>query len=280
MFQRLLAVGLMLAGGPTVSAQDPIELPACGYTDAPGTSRRSSLPNGVIVELRRSDDADAVEDACRLRVLDDGGRVALERTGFNARIFPATGRDLDGDGIVDAVFNVDEGGGNRCCWNTIVVTLSSPPRLRAEVPELLGWQLDPVRKRYVAEEVLAFYQLGPDMASSPTAIRVHRLGAAGFEDVTRDYCDDLLDPLGRGPFSRDDDRGMLTPDRLAASRADRGDSHRNEQVRLAAISMALQYHVCGRSRAADALLDEAFPAGEAAATRQRVVDAVASYRPK
>lgn len=280
MFQRLLAVGVMLAVGATASAQGAIELAACGYTDAAGTTRRSSLPNGVIVELSRSDDADAVEDACRLRVIHDGGRVTIERTGFNARVFPATGRDLDGDGVVDAVVGVDDGGGNRCCWNTIVVTLSSPPQVRAEVPELLGWQFDPARKRFVAEETLAFYQLGPDMASSPVAIRFHRLGAAGFEDVTRDYCDDLLDPLGRGPFSRDDDRGMLTPDRLADSRGNRGDTYRNEQVRLAAMSMALQYHVCGRSRAADALLDDAFPAAAAAATRQRVVDAVASYRPK
>lgn len=264
----------------TAFAQVPADLPACHYTEAPGTAKQASLANGVTVEMRRSVDADAIEEACTLRIVDAAGRVALSRTAFSARVLPATGRDLDGDGVVDAVVGVDDGGGTRCCWNTIVVTLSSPPRVRAEVPEPLGWQFDPARQRFVAEETIAFYQLGPDMASSPVAIRLHRLGPAGFEDVTQDYCADLLDPLGRGPFSRDDDRLALTPEALAASRAGRGDAARNEQVRLAAIAMALQHHVCGRPKTADALLNQAFPASNSAATRERVNAAVASYRPK
>ena len=279
MAERLLAVGMLLLASAAF-AQAPADLPACSYTDAPGTSTRTAWPNGVTVELRRSTEADALDDACTVRVTDTTGRVVLSRTGFNARVMPATGNDLDGDGTVDGVLSVDDGGGNRCCWNTIVITLSSPPRLRIAIPEPLGWQLDPVRKRFVAEEVLAFYQLGPDMASSPVALRLHQLGRDGFADVTRDYCDDLLDPLGRGPFSRDDDRGLLTPERLTASRADRGDAFANESTRLAAISMALQYHVCGRSAQADRLLNAAFPAAAAAAMRARVDEAVVSYRPK
>lgn len=261
-------------------AQTPAELPACYYTDTAGTVTRAAWPNGATVELRRSMDDGALDDACSVRVTDASGRVVLSRTGFNARVMPATGNDLDGDGTVDGVLSVDDGGGNRCCWNTIVITLSSPPRLRIAIPEPLGWQFDAVRKRFVAEEVLAFYQLGPDMASSPVALRLHHLGRDGFTDVTRDYCDDLLDPLGRGPFSRDDDRGLLTPDRLTASRAGSGDAYANEATRLAAISMALQYHVCGRPAQADRLLNAAFPAAAAGAMRARVDEAAVSYRPK
>ena len=248
MFQRLLALGLVSLAVPAF-AQSPADLPACSYTDTAGTVTRAAWPNGATVELRRSTDDGALDDACSVRVTDASGRVVLSRTGFNARVMPATGNDLDGDGTVDGVFSVDDGGGNRCCWNTVVVSLSTPARVLAVVPEPLGWQFDPARKRFVAEETVAFYQLGPDMASSPVAIRFHRIGANGFEDVTRDYCADLLDPVGRGPFSRDDDRGLLTPDRLTASRADRGDAYANEATRLAAISMALQYHVCGRRHA-------------------------------
>lgn len=279
MFQRLLALGLVSLAVPAF-AQVPADPPACFYTDPPGVSKRTELPNRVTVELSRSTDADAIEEACTLRVTDATGRVTLSRTAFNARVMPATGNDLDGDGVVDAVFSVDDGGGNRCCWNTVVVSLSTPARVLAVVPEPLGWQFDPARKRFVAEETVAFYQLGPDMASSPVAIRFHRIGANGFEDVTRDYCADLLDPVGRGPFSRDDDRGLLTPDRLTASRADRGDAYANEATRLAAISMALQYHVCGRPAQADRLLNAAFPAAAAGAMRARVDEAAVSYRPK
>lgn len=279
MFQRLLALSLVSLAVPAF-AQSPADLPACSYTDTAGTTTRTAWPNGVTVELRRSTDDGALDDACSVRVTDATGRVVLSRTGFNARVMPATGNDLDGDGTVDGVLSVDDGGGNRCCWNTIVITLSPPPRLRIAIPEPLGWQFDAVRKRFVAEEVLAFYQLGPDMASSPVALRLHHLGRDGFTDVTRDYCDDLLDPLGRGPFSRDDDRGLLTPDRLTASRAGSGDAYANEATRLAAISMALQYHVCGRPAQADRLLNAAFPAAAAGAMRARVDEAAVSYRPK
>lgn len=279
MAERLLAVGMLLLASAAF-AQAPADLPACYYTDAAGTATRTAWPNGATVELRRSTDAGALEDACTVRVTDAAGRVVLSRTGFNARVLPATGNDLDGDGTVDGVLSVDDGGGNRCCWNTIVITLSSPPRLRISIPEPLGWRFDPGRKRFVAEEVLAFYQLGPDMASSPVALRLHQLGRDGFTDVTRDYCDDLLDPRGRGPFSRDDDRALLTPERLTASRAGRGDAFANESTRLAAISMALQYHVCGRPAQADRLLNAAFPAAAAGAMRARVDEAVISYRPK
>ena len=279
MFQRLLALSLVSLAVPAF-AQLPADLPACYYTDTAGTVTRAAWPNGATVELRRSTDDGALDDACSVRVTDASGRVVLSRTGFNARVMPATGNDLDGDGTVDGVLSVDDGGGNRCCWNTIVITLSPPPRLRIAIPEPLGWQFDAVRKRFVAEEVLAFYQLGPDMASSPVALRLHHLGRDGFTDVTRDYCDDLLDPLGRGPFSRDDDRGLLTPDRLTASRAGSGDAYANEATRLAAISMALQYHVCGRPAQADRLLNAAFPAAAAGAMRARVDEAAVSYRPK
>lgn len=279
MAERLLAVGMLLLASAAF-AQAPADLPACYYTDAAGTVTRAAWPNGATVELRRTTDAGALDDACTVRVTDATGRVVLSRTGFNARVMPATGNDLDGDGTIDGVLSVDDGGGNRCCWNTIVITLSSPPRLRIAIPEPLGWQFDPVRKRFVAEEVLAFYQLGPDMASSPVALRLHHLGRDGFTDVTGDYCDDLLDPLGRGPFSRDDDRGVLTPERLTAARADRGDAFANESTRLAAISMALQYHVCGRPAQADRLLNAAFPVAAAGAMRARVDEAVVSYRPK
>lgn len=279
MFQRLLALGLVSLATPAF-AQVPTDLPACYYTDPPGASTRTELPNRVTVELSRSTDADAVEEACSLRVTDATGRVTLSRTAFNARVMPATGNDLDGDGVVDAVFSVDDGGGNRCCWNTVVVSLSTPARVRAVAPEPLGWQFDPERKRFVAEEVVAFYQLGPDMASSPVAIRFHRLGASGFEDVTRDYCAQLLDPQASGGFARADQWRSLSPERRRAARSRTGDAHENEQTGLDAISLALQFHICGRPKDADALLTDAFPLGQASTTRQRVADAVASYRQK
>lgn len=270
-------MGLSATWGAAVT-QAPSEPPACHYGDPPGTVRTVPLAGGFVVELRRVPDPDAAEEACILRVLDRAGGAAIERSGFGARILPPVGGDLDADGVLDVVLSVDQGGGNRCCWNTIVLSLSSPPRLRAETPESLGWQFDARRRRFVAAEVVPFYDLGPDMASAPIAIRLHRLGSAGLVDVTREYCDELLDPVGRGAFSREDDFRYLTPERREASVASAGDAFANEQTRLMATSLAVQFHICGRSRGADALIDDVFPVREAAEARRRIANATAAMR--
>lgn len=278
MTRALLAVGLVLMAG-TVRAQEPQDLPGCYYTDPPGSAQTFALPNSFVVRLSRSADADADGQDCQLRVSGPDGRTVMERSGFGARVLAPIGQDLDGDGVTDAVFSVDLGGGNRCCWNTMVLALSTPP-LERVVEASLGWLYDSVGKRWVAEHVEAFYQLGPDMASSPVALRFHRLGPSGFQDVTADFCARLLDPLGTGPFSREYDRRDLTAERRSAARAAAGDAYQNEQTRLAAISLALQYHLCGRPKDADALLNDVHPASLAPAVRERVNAAVESYRPK
>lgn len=261
-------------------AQEPADLPACQYSDTVGTASRVVLAGGVVVELRRLDGFDPDEADCHLRATDNMGRVVFQRGGFNARVMPDTGKDLDGDGVADAVFSVDTAGGNHCCWDTTVVSLAPPPHVRAESEAPLGWHFDAARKRYVAEEVIPFYDLGPDMASSPTAVRFHRIGAAGFEDVTRDYCGQLLDPRGEGPFSRHDEWAALTPERRRAAHAATGDAYENKQTGLEAISIALQYHECGRPKDADQLLAGTFPAAAVADVRERVTAAAASSRPK
>jgi hypothetical protein len=262
------------------SAQEPADLPACQYNDTVGTASRVVLAGGVVVELRRLDGFDPDEAECHLRVTDNMGRVVFQRGGFNARVMPATGNDLDGDGVADAVFSVDTGGGNRCCWDTTVVSLAPPPRVRAESEAPLGWQFDAARKRFVAEEVIPFYDLGPDMASSPTAVRFYRIGAAGFEDVTRDYCPQLLDPRASGGFARVDEWRALSPERRRAARDRTGDRFENERTGLEGISIALQYFVCGRPADAESLLADVFPGAGGAEMRQRVAASVASYRPK
>ncbi|MFN7980150.1 MAG: hypothetical protein U0P30_18595 [Vicinamibacterales bacterium] len=249
----LMAAGLVLmAGAP--GAQAPADLPTCYSVDPVGTVRRLALAGGVVAELRRENGLDPDAGDCHLKVTDATGRVVLDRGGFNVRVMPVTGTDLDGDGAPDAVFNVDTAGGNHCCWDTTVVSLKAPARVSAESEAALGFLFDESRRRYVAEEVLAFYELGPDMASSPTAVRFHRLGLAGFEDVTRDYCGQLLDPQASGGFALAQEWRAVSPARRRAAHDRTGDAYENEQTGLEAISLALQYHVWpaeGRRRIAD-----------------------------
>ena len=264
-------VAALLAASPA-GGQPSDDLPECTYADTPGTVWRTPLPRGFTVELRRAGDDG---EACTLRLVDAGGATALERTGFGARVVPPSGQDLDGDGTTDAVLSVDGGGGNRCCWNTIVVTLASPARVRLDVAAPLGWLADPPRG-FVAEQVVPFYELGPDMATAPVAIRLYRLGASGLAEVTRDFCDRLLAPDATGVFSRDDEWRWLTATRRSASRAGAGEAFDLEQTRLAATAMTLQFHVCGRAREADALVGSVWPSNDAPAVRRRLAAAAAA----
>ena len=266
-----------LACGPAVaSAQDRLDLPGCYYQDPPSTQRSAQLAAGVRVDIHRVSEPDAVEEACVLTLRDSQGREVLERVGFGARMLPPVDKDLDGDGVPEGVFTVDAGGGNRCCWNTLVVSLSASPRVRAEVDQALGFLFDTRRHRYVAEDIISFYDLGPDMASAPNIRRLYRLSGSGLIDVTPQYCDQLLDARASGPFSREDEFRLLTPERRRAAASSRDGTH--EQTRLAAIGIALQMHTCKRERDADRLLNEVFPSGEAIAIRRRVAEAVRTSR--
>lgn len=236
--------------------------------------RTARLAGGAVVDIRRVGEPDAAEEACVLTLRDADGSVVLERTGFGARMLPPAGADLDADGVPEAIFSIDSGGGNRCCWNMLVVSLSARPRVRVEVPQPLGWQLDERGSRWVAEETMAFYDLGPDMASSPIAVRLHRLTSAGLVDVTREYCGQLLDTNATGPFSREDEFRLLTPERRRASVTSQGDAFANEQTRLAAVGIALQLHTCGRPGDADSLLNEVVPGADAPTLRRRVAEAI------
>lgn len=260
------------------------EFPMCYYTTAPGTEVRGELPRGFVVTTTRAADPDAADEACTVRVIAPGGAVVYERTGFGVRVLPVTGQDLDADGVPDLVLSVDDGGGNRCCWGTIVLRLAPPLKVLVDVPFAVGWQLDPPRGA-LAEETVAFYSLGPSMAESPTLTRVYRVSPAGLRDVTGDFCDRLLSPAGAGGFDRRHDWAVLTPAQRRASRGfARSGAAQNDdavsQTRVSATSIALQYLECGRAADARALVDEVWPASEAPARWQTIADAAAARRPK
>jgi hypothetical protein len=271
----LLSLGCGAASAQTATP----DLPMCYYTTPPGTDARVELPGGFTVRLTRTSEPDATEESCTLRVETARGVVVYERSGFGARVLPAAGQDLDADGVPDAVLSVDDGGGNRCCWGTIVLRLAVPAAVVVDVPFPVAWQLDPPRGA-LAVETAAYYDLGPSMAEAPTVTRIYRLTASGLLDRTREFCDRILSRAATDGLGRRDVWPDLTLPRRRASRAGSDDDFEVSQTRVGATSIALQYLECGRAADAEALVDEVWPAAEAPVRRRRIAEAFAARSAK
>lgn len=270
-----IAIGIVaLAGGATDSIAQVSSDLTCRYTNPPGTSVESALPDGHHVRLVRSQDPSEVESACSATVSDSRGAVIWTATaGFGTTIYDGTGRDLDGDGRGDAVIGVDQGGGNRCCWTYFVLKLSPRFQIAAELshPPFFG---SDATGRVIVFQVVPFYDLGPDLASSPTILRAHQFRAGRLQDVTADRCDDILTNTTRGWGTRQWDWDRASPAERAASRTAAPTAKQLtfevEQTRVAVTSLALQHFVCGRPQDAARLVKDTWPAGEADAYLEKL----------
>jgi len=233
-----------------------------------------TLANGVVITVGPTKTIDP-EQACEVVVRDQYGRSVFSDRGFNTQIHPATGRDIDNDGRPDAVVGVDTGGGNRCCWEYPVISFNPSPHVLLKLPPA-AFDFETLPGKTLIWTTASFYDLGPDMADSPTVETVHEFRPSGFLDVTPDYCKRMLAGELRGPG---DLRGLLNALPLRskqASRTDTGSSFDREQTRNAALSMALQQIYCGQIDAASQLVLEVWPAAEQSRIRHLIKDAVNS----
>lgn len=270
------AMCLGLLTGAESAAQGPDALPRCYYTDEPGTLATYVLPTGYVATLQRSADATAVEDACGIRITGPDGVEILRQEGYGTSIDRGTGRDLDGDGIAEAVIGTDSGGGNRCCWAYTVLRLGPNPRPIAELNFAPSFHAGTAGASLLSQ-TQAFYGLGPNMAQSPTVERVHRFERGQLVDVTRRYCAQILAPRAVEWPALRDVWELLTTARKTASRAASGEDFAVEQTRVAAMSLALQQMLCGQPAAADALVNEVWPDALATSTRARLREAAKAF---
>src|SRR5215469_10288199 len=66
---------------------------------------------------------------CTAAIYNLAGKVVFRTTGFNVKFDQElTGRDFNGDGKPEVVFQTDSGGGMHCCWAYNVISLSPNPR--------------------------------------------------------------------------------------------------------------------------------------------------------
>jgi len=262
----LLAVATLLAAAQSAAVNAP-----------PCKPETRNVANGVVVTVRSASSASPAQ-ACEVLVRDRNGRAIFSDRGFNAEVHAVTGRDIDNDGRPDVVVGIDTAGGNDCCWEYPVISLSATPRVLLKLPPA-AFDFETQPGKALIWTKAAFNDAGPDTADSPTVETVREFRASGFIDVTADYCKRMLAGELRGPG---DLRGLLNALSLRskqASRTDTGSLFDREQTRGAARSIALQQIYCGQIDVASDLVLEVWPSSEQASIRRQLKDAVNSRWP-
>ncbi len=231
----------------------------CQYASSPtGVVEERALPGGFAVRIVAGGQGVDEERRCLAEVTGPDGTVVWQGFGFGARLDPWTG-DLDGDGHHDVVIAIEEGGGNRGSWRSAVIGLRWPGPVVVELgfwPDLIPLPGAGV----VLIETVAFYGLGPSMAETPVAVRVHRVGAGRITDATRAFCPRLVGQRADSAFAR---HAAPVLDSAALTRARQaGASFDAARIRVDAMSRILQLRVCGDDEAARAVARAAWPAAE------------------
>lgn len=275
----MLLLTIVLAGSLAQPGRGEIGCRVESPEKTPPVTR--TLQDGVVVTMTRRSGPDAVEDACQVEVKDRAGKVVFSKMGFNTELHADSGRDVDNDGSPDLVIGVDDGGGNRCCWEYSVLSLRPAPHVVANFDNP-AFESDASGKTIVWN-LIPFYSLGPSLAESPTIVYAMQFRSGKLVEVTGEYCAAMLAGRLTGWADFSGDLARLTPAAMAASRRTASGARVSDevsQVRGAATSLALQMMYCGREGEARTLIERVWPDSEQENMRSTVSIAVAASRHK
>jgi hypothetical protein len=158
------------------------------------TRYRVPLWNGYEVWIEPAGRDPDVELRCRVTLRDARGAAVFDRTALGAKVYAGTGLDLEHDGGRDVVLEVNDGGGQHCCWSYPILSLARSPALIVEVTSdgaLMFQDLDGNgRVEIKARQGLRGFD-GLSQAASPFAWRVYSVENGKLADVTASFCTQL-----------------------------------------------------------------------------------------
>ena len=233
-----------------------------------------------------------MEYGCRAEVRDATGRVVFEGEGFNTRLHPRAAATWTATVTRISSSASTPAAGNRCCWEYHVISLSPTPRVIARLPNP-GFETDR-QGRTVIWTTVAFYDLGPSMAQSPTIEIAEQFRSGRLVDITSEYCQAMLAGTLRGQGDLSAELASLSEPKKAASKAAGAKPVFDvDETRVAAYTVAMQLAYCGRATDAAQLIRDVWPdtmeadvreerrhrSRSASARRQRVaIESLAIYQ--
>jgi hypothetical protein len=202
----LLLVALMCLS-PGLHGQEERPKIACWASEQNNVPHKKRLWDGYEISLGPVRDREAVEDQCTAAIYNKAGQVVFRTSGFNV-VFDEdlTGKDFDGDGKPEVVFQTDTGGGNHCCWGYIIYSLSPKPHKLFEIARegKVDFEKNKNGKMVMWERVSVPGGFFTSMASRPFAERVFRVLEGKLTDVTADFCGSNDPRFERGELARED----------------------------------------------------------------------------
>jgi hypothetical protein len=273
------SVALLILSSEATRAQVPSQQDnlTC-HQSGSGNNGTRNLPNGGSIAIRTVP-ANELKQTCDVSVRDRSGRTIFEDRGFNTKIDPATGRDIDNDGQPDAVVGVDTTGGTYGNWEYPVISFAPTARLLLKLPPAtFDFQTKPGKTLIWTSAI--FEGLGQNTADISTVATVHEFRPTGFVDVTPDYCKPMLSGELQGPGSLRGQLAILTRQAKQDSRLDAGRPEDREDTRLAATTIVLQQIYCGQVEDASRLVLEVWPGSDQSRIRRQIRDAIADRWPE
>jgi hypothetical protein len=86
----------------------------------------------MIVRVAPNEETKSDDSQCRATVRTQNGKIVFAKNWPSIRILDVSGKDVNGDGQPDAVFEA-YGGGAHCCWTYWIVSLGDSPGLIREI---------------------------------------------------------------------------------------------------------------------------------------------------
>ena len=226
-----------------------------------------TLPNGATVTVRAVP-PNELRQTCEVSVRDRSGKTVFEDRGFNTRIDPATGRDIDNDGEADVVVGVDPGSGTQESWEFPVISFAPKPHVLLKLPPAtFDFQTKPGKT--LIWTFATFEGLSGGASDVSTVATAREFRPNGFIEVTRDYCKPMLAGEIQGPGSLRAPLATLTRQAKQDSRMDTGRHEDREDTRLAATTIVLQQIYCEQFSDAARLVLEVWPATEQSRIREK-----------
>ena len=188
--------------------------------------------------------AGEVEYACTAAIYRADGKVVYRTSGFNV-IFDEenTGLDFDGDGRPEVVFKTDTGGGNHCCWEYNVISLSPKPKHLFDIDQqgLVRFEKDKDGRLIIWKRTQAPFSTATSMAARPFAEKVLQVRDGKLTDITPEYCAPLFTDQNQDFRIWNQDLTDANLARLASTGPDNAD---NEEIVSSFFSKIAQHLFC------------------------------------